>query len=96
MQKLTQLTEVEYFLGKTPVTPHLAYGPISYTYNYADEQHRDLPIDSLVEQVQEETGVDLEKIANSYHSGGISIAHNQINTRHEIIFFFKSTPKTQN
>lgn len=96
MQKLSQLTEGEYFLGKMPVKPELVYGPIMYTYNFTNDPS-EIPIDSLVQKVRAETGVDLEKVANSYHSGGISVAEqNGKKTRHEIIMFFMSRPKPQN
>lgn len=96
MQKLTQLVEGEYFLGNQPVIPELVYGPIMYTYDYSQENPPEPPLDFLVEQVRAETGVDLGKIANSYHSGGISVEHSEKKTRHEIIMFFSSRPKPNN
>lgn len=96
MKKLRQLSEGEYFLENQPVIPKLVYGPIMYSYNYTDKNHIDLPIDLVVESVGEETGVDLERIANSYHSGGISVEHGDKKTRHEIILFFNSIPKPLN
>ncbi len=96
MQKLKQIAEGEYFLGNQPVTPILVYGPVMYTYDYIDKEHIEVPIGFLVEKIKAETGVDLERIANSFHSGGISVSHGEIFTRHEIIMFFNSRPKPLN
>jgi len=96
MEKLKQIAEGEYFLGNQPVTPHLVYGPVMYTSPVVVEG-LDLPIDSLVQRIKSETGVALEKIANSYHSGGISITEQDgKKTRHDIVLFFKSISKPLN
>ncbi len=96
MQKLKQLAEGEYFLENHPVTPILVYGPVMHTYPVVVE-NLDFPIDSLVHQIRAETGVELDKIANSYHSGGISVTEqNNRKTRHDIVLFFNSIPKPQN
>jgi hypothetical protein len=96
MKKLTQLSEGKYYIDNQRVIPILVYGPIMYTYNYTDTEHMELPINFLVEQIKTETNVDLEKIANSFHSSGIGVSHNGINTRHEIVMFFQSSPKPEN
>jgi len=96
MKKLTQPSEGKYYIDNQRVFPILVYGPIMYTYDYTDSKHMELPIDFLVEKIKAETNFDLEKKANSYHSGGIGVNHDGRNTRHEIIMFFQSVPKPEN
>lgn len=95
MQKLKQLSEGEYSLGNIPVIPQLVYGPVLYIYRFIVEE--ELPIEELVFQIKRETGVDLEKLANSYNSGGITITEkNDKKTRNEFVCFFNSIPKSLN
>ncbi len=100
MEKLEQREEGRYFLKGIEVTPELVYGPIMYKYQQIIDC-AEIPIDALICQIKSETGVDLEQIANSYHSGGISITPSQKNNpekriRHEFIFFFDSKSKPCN
>ena len=96
LQKLRQLNEGEYLLGNYPVSPKLVYGPIMYTYDDNVDFNHEKPMDTLVEQVRRETGVDLEKIANSYHSGIISVEQDGKKTMHELLMFFNSSKKPMN
>ena len=100
MKKLEQKQEGKYFLNGVEVTPVLVYGPIMYKYSQIIDC-AEIPISTLIKQIKLESGINLEQIANSYNSGGITIIPEPENNpeeriRHEFIFFFLSKPKPCN
>jgi len=96
MQRLEQRQEGKYLRDGIEVIPTLVYGPILYSYPLIIDE-LDFPIDQLLTKVKSETGVDLEEIANSYTSGGLTIIESSTKrTRHEFVCFYDSKPKPCN
>lgn len=96
MEKLQQREEGRYSTSQDEVTPVLVYGPVFFKFTYTSIEPPKLPIDDLVRQIRSETGVNLEEIANSYNSGGLTVTHQGQKIRHEFVCFFQSTPKPSN
>jgi len=100
MKKLEQKQEGRYYLERVEVIPELVYGPVCYKYQQVIDCS-EIPIDGLIKRINLETGVDLGKIANSFHSGGITVVPDPLNfpdrkIRHEIVFFYNSRIKPVN
>jgi len=63
----------KYFVDGKRVVPTVVYGPILCYFVSMDEGKARLDIDGTIRGVKQKTGVDLEKVADGFLSGGMSM-----------------------
>jgi hypothetical protein len=107
MKKLQQNCTGEYTIDNNPVTPILVRGPYLNQYDLVDGKiyTEEQVIKAVIAEIKK-SGIDLEKIANSYTSAGCTISVARTNKdgkpvkskekRMEIFSFYKSSPKGLN
>ena len=100
IEKLGSDKQGHYTLKGERVLPVLVYGPILYKWEVPDDSLVDPPIERIARTVKEDTGIDLERRANSYTSSALTLHFPEQNVpdgkiseqriRHSIISFFKA------
>ncbi len=90
MEQLKQ-NQGNYFLFGLPVEAKLIYGPVVCSYPL--EGYKKIPIHELVIRIKNDTGINLDKKANSFLTTATRIKDEFGDCMHEFVWFFFSKPE---